>query len=200
MARAKSSKAKTTNGGAAATVGSNLPPEDDLARLATAAQDALTDNMVERLAVTGGNALEIVDRLNDEETRDAVHSVLTRLTDMHRTGALDTVFELVMLMHAVRNAATDNIVERLFAFVENMLNSVATEEMAELVETLQTSMHEALLEAKDTPAKGGMTQIYAMMKTPEGRRAITFIIKFVERMQINTLGEEAMKQAISKKK
>ena len=44
----------------------------ELDQLLTAARDALTDSMVERLASTSGAALEIVDRLSDPDTLDAI--------------------------------------------------------------------------------------------------------------------------------
>ncbi|MBV8336218.1 MAG: hypothetical protein JO358_12425, partial [Alphaproteobacteria bacterium] len=72
-------------------------PGDELTRLGQAAREALTDAMVERLAVTAGNALELLDRLNDANTRDAVHMLVDRLGELHRAGALDTLFDTVML-------------------------------------------------------------------------------------------------------
>ncbi|MCW9039204.1 MAG: hypothetical protein OQJ76_01815, partial [Rhodospirillales bacterium] len=64
----------------------------EVMRFFTAASDALTDSMVERLTDTGANAMEVVDKLNDDETREAVGYALDRLTDLHRVGALETLF------------------------------------------------------------------------------------------------------------
>jgi hypothetical protein len=86
-------------------------PTDEVAHLAQAAREALTDAMVERLAVTAGNTLELLDRLNDERTREAVHMLVDRLSELHKAGALDTLFDAVMLLHAARNAVTDPIVD-----------------------------------------------------------------------------------------
>ena len=82
-------------------------PEDEGSRLVLAAREALTDSMVERLAATGANALELIDRLNDEATSAALHSLIDRLTEMHKVGALDTLCDTVMMLHAARNALTD---------------------------------------------------------------------------------------------
>ncbi len=140
------SKKKSKAAAEASSVPSSLQnePVDELQRLAMTAQDALTDSIVERLATSTANVLEIADRLNDEETRDALHAVLDNLTELHRIGALDTLFQMVKLMHAARDATTDNIVERLFAFVENMLSNVATDEMAELLGNVTGAMDDAL--------------------------------------------------------
>ena len=90
-------------------------PTDEMSRLTLAAREALTDNMVERLATTGANALELLDRLNDPSTSAAVHTLIDRLTELHKVGALDTVCDLAHdCCTRLRNALTDNMVERLF--------------------------------------------------------------------------------------
>ena len=50
----------------------NVEEPSEIERLTLAAREALTDSMVERLAVTGSNALELIDRLNDEGTSAAL--------------------------------------------------------------------------------------------------------------------------------
>ena len=79
----------------------------DVVRLVQAASEAMTDNMVERLSITSANALEVVDRLNDEDTRDAVMSVIDKMTDLHRSGALETLFDTVSTLHGARSALTE---------------------------------------------------------------------------------------------
>ncbi len=158
-------------------------PLGELERFAVAAQDALTDNMVERLSTTGANALEVVDRLNDEETREAVHYAIDQLTELHRIGGLQTLFEMVALLHAARSAATDNIVERLFEFTEQMLNTLATDEMATLVDNLTTSMDEASVESQKRPAKGGLFATLSMLAKPETQRSLQYFLLIGEKMQ-----------------
>jgi len=162
----------------------NEPPTE-LERLVTAAQDALTDNMVERLSVTAANTLDVVDRLNDEDTRDALHFAIDRLTELHRTGGLKTLFEMVTLLHAAREAATDNIVERMFMFIENMLNSVATEEMAELADNLRLSVEQAAAEADNRPVKGGLVSTLSLLSKPETQRSLQFFMLMGESLQEN---------------
>jgi len=162
----------------------NEPPTE-LERLVTAAQDALTDNMVERLSVTAANTLDVVDRLNDEDTRDALHFAIDRLTELHRTGGLKTLFEMVTLLHAAREAATDNIVERMFMFIENMLNNVATEEMAELADNLRLSVEQAAVKAEGRPAKGGLVSTLSLLSKPETQRSLQFFMLMGESLQEN---------------
>ena len=156
-------------------------PQDGLARLVTSASDALTDSMVERLSITGANAMEVVDRLNDEQTREAVHTVIDRLTELHRTGALQTLFDLVSVIHSARNAMTDSIVERLFAFIEHMINNVATEEMATLADNVRISMDEALIETQKRRTRGGLFRTMFMLTKPETQKTLNFFLLFGER-------------------
>jgi len=161
-------------------------PLSELERLTRAAGDALTDGMIERLSDTGANALEILDRLNDENTRDAVHKLLDRVTELNDSGALDTLFDLVGLVHAAREAATDAMVDRFFEFVEHMVNNLGTEEMALLAHNTRRAMEEAADQSAGQPAEGGLLKTMAMLSKPETQQALAFMTTFASRMQART--------------
>ncbi len=151
---------------------------EELSLVAKAASEALTDSMVERLSVTAANALEIVDRLNDDDTRDAVHTALSRLTELHRSGALDTLFDLVVLMHAAREASTDSIVERLCGFIEKTANSLASDNMVELADSACAAFQDAASQAAGTQTKGGMLATLSLLSKPESQRSLQFLLNF----------------------
>jgi uncharacterized protein YjgD (DUF1641 family) len=151
-------------------------PDDQLARVAQAASEAMTDNMIERLSVTGANALEIVDHLNDEATRDAIHNTLDRLTELHRVGALDTLFDAVTVIHAARSAATDGMLERLFVFLEHMVNTVGTEDLAELADHTKGAIDDAIKETAALDAKGGLWATLSLLGNPETQRSMQFLL------------------------
>ncbi|MEZ5784941.1 MAG: hypothetical protein R3D62_00305 [Xanthobacteraceae bacterium] len=67
-----------------------FPPDMMMEGMLDAASAALTDSMVERLATTVATGLEILDRVNDPDTRAALHRLIDGLTTMHTTGSLDT--------------------------------------------------------------------------------------------------------------
>ncbi len=162
---------------------SNQPP-DEMSRLTLAAREALTDSMIERLATLSGNGLELLDRLNDPNTNAAVHTMIDRLTELHKTGALDTVCDLALTVHAMRNALTDNIVERLFMFAESMINTVGNEAMGELAENTRVALEEAALEtAKAPPAKGGVMSTLSLLGKPETQRSLAFLLAFSAKLQ-----------------
>jgi uncharacterized protein YjgD (DUF1641 family) len=163
-------------------------PTDELGRLAQAAQEALSDAMVERLAVTAGNILEVLDRLNDEGTRSALHLVIDRVCELHKAGALDTLFDAVMLLHAARNAASDPIVERLFAFVEAMVNNLGNEAMGELTDNARQALEEAAQESARQAPRGGLFATLALLARPEAQRSLGFLISFGEKLQRRATG------------
>lgn len=163
-------------------------PVNEVERLAQAAREALTDSMVERLAVTGANALELVDRLNDEGTSEAVHALIDRLTELHKVGALDTLFDTVMLLHAARSASTDTIVERLFTFVEQMITTVGNEAMGTLADNTRQALDEAAAETARTTPRGGIFATLSLLARPEAQQTLAFLLRFGEKLQQRTVG------------
>lgn len=151
---------------------------DEVQRLVQGMRDALTDTMVERLATTAGAALEVVDRLNEDDTRAAVHDVIDKLGELHRAGAIETLFESVLLMHAMRSAVTDSIVDRLFAFLEHAANTLGSDEMTAAVEDLLASLNEAGEKTAATPAKGGMMATLSLLTKPESQQSLQFLLNF----------------------
>ncbi|TCS60621.1 DUF1641 domain-containing protein [Varunaivibrio sulfuroxidans] len=166
---------------ATAAIAQNDP--DGPLRLIQAAQDSLSDTMVERLAITGSNVLEVVDKLNDEDTKDAVIALIEGVGEMHRSGAMTTLFDLVALLHGARAAMTDSMVERLFVFVEHMMTNLATEEIATLAHNAKEAMQEAADELATRPSEGGMLATVRMLSKPETQRALTFLLGFACKMQ-----------------
>jgi len=159
-------------------------------RLVQAASEAMTDGMVERFATTGGNALEVLDRLNDEDTKDAVVKVIERLTELNRSGALDTLFDLVILMHGARSALTDSMVERLVIWAETMVSNVANEHLAEFAGETVDAMHEAAVETAKSKSSGGLMSTLAMLNKPETQQAMKFLMNFACKMQKNVAGSQ----------
>lgn len=151
---------------------------EELQRLVQGMREALTDTMVERLATTAGAALEVVDRLNEEDTRAAVHDVIDKLGELHRAGAIDTLFETVLLIHAMRSAVTDSIVDRLFAFVEHAANTLGSDDMTALVDDVFTSLREAGEKTSASPAQGGLFSTVSLLTKPESQRSLQFLLNF----------------------
>lgn len=155
----------------------------DLERGLQGAADALTDQMVERLATAAGNVGEIADRLNDPDTRDAVHTLLDELTRLHRAGGLVSLFELVHMVNAARNAMTDSIVERLATFGEHMVTNVANEETADLFQTFATALFDAQKKTESQPSRGGLLSAMRLLSAPETQTSLHFLLTFAQGLQ-----------------
>jgi uncharacterized protein YjgD (DUF1641 family) len=162
-------------------------PADEIGRLTQALREALTDNMVERLAVVAGTALEFLDRLGDARTGAAVNAALDRLVELHSVGALDTVFDLAMLAHAARSAATDGIVERLFDFVEQKLGTLDNAGLTGTAEDLVGALHEAAGEASRLAPRGGIIAALALLGKPETQKTLRFLLAFAGKLQKSAL-------------
>jgi uncharacterized protein YjgD (DUF1641 family) len=152
-------------------------PAADVSRLVEAATQAMTDSMVERFTTLTGNVLEVADRLNDEHNREALIYLIESLGTMHRTGSLQTLVETVSLLHAIRNAATDSMVERFFHFMEHMINTLGTEEIANLAHETKAALEDALEECvKDTGS--GLMGTLRMLQQPQTQQALRFMLAF----------------------
>ena len=161
---------------------------DEMERLTLAMREALTDSMIERLTTMGANGLELLDRMNDPSTREAVHSLLDRLTEMHKVGAINTACDMLMLLHGARSALTDNMVERLFVFFEQMINTVGNEAMGELAENTRLALDDAAEGAKAAPPRGGLMAILSMLSKPESQQSLAFLLSFGEKLRARTVG------------
>jgi uncharacterized protein YjgD (DUF1641 family) len=163
-------------------------PIDELGQLQQAAREALTDSMVERLAITGANALQLPDRLNDERTSDAINVLIDRVTELHKVGALNTMFDMILLLHAARDASTDSIIERLFGFVEQIINTVGNEAMATLAGNARQALDEAAAETAQTVPRGGLLATISMLSKPEAQRSLAFLLSFGAKLQRGATG------------
>ena len=81
----------------------------NVARLYGSAQEALTDDMVERLAGTASDGLDLLDRLN----RSNLERILPTIERMVENGDMERVASLTRLVGAIQETLTDDMVNRL---------------------------------------------------------------------------------------
>ncbi len=148
------------------------------ARIGEGINDSMTDSIVERLATTGSNALEVVDKINHPDVKEGLLTLLDTIGNMQRTGVLQTAIDLVNLIHGARSAVNDSIVERLFIFIEHMLNNFATEDLATLASEAKGAMEDALDSCGIPGAGGGLMGTIRMMSRPETQEALRFMLAF----------------------
>lgn len=154
------------------------PVLDELAQLAQGARNALCDSMVERLTSTAGNVMEVADKLNDPDVRDGLVTLLDGIAEMQRNGALETLLQLVQVVHAMRRASTDSMVERAFGFMEHMASNLATEDLATLAHEAKAAMEDAIDHCNIPGGGGGMFGTLKMISNPETQEALRFMLAF----------------------
>jgi uncharacterized protein YjgD (DUF1641 family) len=81
----------------------------EVERIVAAARDALTDEMVSRLASTAGDAVELMDQVN----RAGLARAIPALAQMVNNGDLDRLSQLARLYSSAQDALTDEMVTRL---------------------------------------------------------------------------------------
>lgn len=80
-----------------------------LARLVGSAQDALTDDMVGRLAATAAGGLDLLERAN----RAGIARALPAIAQLVENGDLENLVHLARLAGSAQDAPTDDMVGRL---------------------------------------------------------------------------------------
>jgi len=128
-----------------------------LARLYSSAQDALTEEMVGRLAETAGNGMLLLDRFS---RGGAVH-IVEMLEKLERSGALQDIVRIL-----------PELAERL-----DMVNS--------LLKCVETA---ALTDAQAPRPSGGIGPMWHMMTDPDNQASLRFLL---------TLGKQLRHCAVS---
>lgn len=85
------------------------PVSENLSRLSEGAFDALTDEMITRMAKTAGDGLTLLDEIGESGLRDAL-PVIARLA---KSGDLARIAHLARVWGAVEDALTDEMITRL---------------------------------------------------------------------------------------
>ncbi len=81
----------------------------EVERVTAAARDALTDEMVTRLASTAGDAVELMDQVN----RAGLAKAIPALAQMVHNGDIERLSQLARLYSSAQDALTDEMVTRL---------------------------------------------------------------------------------------
>lgn len=152
-------------------------------QIVSIASDSLSDQMVERLSTASANVMEVADRLNDDETRDAIHSLLDELTALHRNGGLTALFEGLHFINAIRNAMTDGMVERMAIFAEHMVDNLGSEEVAKLASETADAISVAAQETAQNPPAGGMMSTLRLLSQPETQASLQFLLNVAGKLR-----------------
>ena len=154
-------------------------------RLVESAGDALTDDIVGRLAEVAGDGLALLDQVNNSDLDKA----LPAISRMVENGDLDRVVNLARVMGAAGDAMTDDIVSRLaetagelMCIADRLSRSEGLLRLLDLLErepivNLLAEFGEAAAAAKASHApdsKGGMLGMMSTMQDPDVQDALKF--------------------------
>jgi uncharacterized protein YjgD (DUF1641 family) len=179
----------------------------ELERIAAAARDSLTDEMVGRLSATAAEGMDLLDKVN----RSGVAGALPALAQLVANGDLDRLIALARTYGAAQDALTDEMVGRMAETMAESLSIVdrlhragldrlvgalerlasggaldrldeATTRLAagmELLERAICSLDAAKQEIASRPAAGGgLGGLWQLMRQPENQETLRFLLAF----------------------
>ncbi|HTO49790.1 MAG TPA: DUF1641 domain-containing protein [Burkholderiales bacterium] len=183
-----------------------------LARVYGSGEDALTDEMVGRLAETIGEGMSLLDQVN----RSGLEKAIPALARMANSGDLDRLSSLARVYASAEDALTDEMIARiaetlaegmslldrlsrggagrLVEMLAQMETSGSLKRMAEAMPRLlqRMDMLEGMLAACDTAAAesarapraaGGVGGLWSMMRDPDNQDALRYLINLGKAMR-----------------
>lgn len=157
----------------------------DLARLLGSAQDALTDEMISRLAQTAGDGLDLLDRVN----RSGIGRALPAIAQLVDNGDLERIVGLARLLGSAQDALSDDIISRLallagelMCLVDRLARNPGFFRLLELlgrpaIQDTLVGLLEGIGQAREElreapPSKGGISGLLQLAKDPGTQDAL----------------------------
>jgi uncharacterized protein YjgD (DUF1641 family) len=151
----------------------------ELERLAAAARDSLTDEMVGRLSATAADGMDLLDQVN----RSGVGKALPALAQLVANGDLDRLVALARTYGAAQDAMTDEIVTRMAdtmgasLSLMDRLNRAGVDRLIGLLEQVVGALDAANREISGKPAAaGGFGGLWQLMRDPENQETLRFML------------------------
>ncbi len=114
----------------------------DLARVVSSAQDAMTDDVVARLADTASSSMDLLDQIN----RAGLGRAIPALAKMVNNGDLERLADLARVVSSAQDALTDDMINRLaetfgngLCMVDRMCRYGGMDRMINLLEHLESA-------------------------------------------------------------
>ncbi|MGO4871548.1 MAG: hypothetical protein ACLPGW_13225 [Roseiarcus sp.] len=160
-----------------------------LARVVGSAQDALSDEMVTRLAGLATDGLELLDRVN----RSGVGRALPAITALVDNGDLDRIVALARMVGSAQDALNDDMVTRFAGlaadavsiidrvtrngFIDRWLALADRAERSGLVPDFMTAIDQAVSDmATAARPQGGIAGLWTLMRQQSTQQAYQFAI------------------------
>lgn len=177
----------------------NINPDQEttteVRRVLTGMQDALTDEMVSRIAATVSDSAGLLDQINRSGVDKAI-PVLARLVE---SGDLERIAQLARVAGSIQDAMTDEMLVRLTDLISQMmslfdrLNRAGLDnlvsmlprviamiehlEQHQVIDDLVVCLNKATEQAVNAPpARGGIRGLWAIAQEPDTQEAIRFLM------------------------
>ncbi len=158
-----------------------------LARTLGAAGDALSDDIVSRLAGLAADGIDLLDRL----TRSEIAAALPAIAALVSSGDLERLVALARVAGAMGDAMSDDIVTRLaetatnaLVLIDRVTRSGLADRLVTLADTLEASgLPARLVAAVETAAArerglprpaGGIGGLWQLLRDPDTQAALRF--------------------------
>lgn len=167
----------------------------NLARLLGSAEDALSDDIVGRVAASLGDGLDLLDRVN----RSGVSRALPAITSLVDSGDLDRVVSVARLLGSASDALSEDIISRLAETAAqamvlmdrvarndsllHLLSMLERPESRRLMEGMGDALAATCQELEGTaPAKGGVGGLLHVAKQPGTQEGLKVLGVFTKHL------------------
>ena len=123
------------------------------------------------------------EALEEEGVSEALVSMIGKINELHKSGGMETLFELVSLLHAMRSAASDDIVERIFEAAGRTTDVLTDEKTLHLIENVRESLHAASLDENEKNKPVGILSLLKLIANPESRKSLAFLLRFAGELE-----------------
>jgi len=176
------------------TAGADNGTTAELREVVTGMQDALTDEMVGRLAQTLSDGAGLLDQLG----RSGADRAIPILAGMAENGDLARIAQLARVIGAVQDTVTDEMIGRLSDVVSGamtLLDRVSRTDLDGLVaalprmvamfdrldqqhvvDDLMACLDKSATPASSPPASGGLKGLWALAREPETQETLRFLL------------------------
>jgi len=177
------------------TINPDLEATAEVRRVLTGMQDAMTDEMVSRIAATVSDSAGLLDQLN----RSGIDKAIPVLATLVESGDLERIAQLARVAGSIQDAMTDEMLARLTELISqtmsllDRLNRAGLDNLVSMLPRIITLFEQleehhviddfvsCLDNAKEKtlitpPARGGLRGLWGMAKDPETQEAIRFLL------------------------
>jgi uncharacterized protein YjgD (DUF1641 family) len=153
----------------------------EMIHFVASAKDAMSDEMISRLAGTLSEGISLLDRVN----RSGIARALPAITQLVENGDLERLIAMGRLMAAIEDSLSDDIVNRLAAVateIAALIDKLARSRLIEVlvredVQHAMINMAEAVCAANDAVTelpkpKGGIGGLWQLIKDPGTQDAL----------------------------